>query len=92
MIIEVLDKHYGGLTTLKNVIDWCGTMDKTNADKIFIRFRKKDNDMDRVKQAVLLRIIEKGKTAYVPVMQLFDNYSDEEAEIIGNFKLIMEVF
>ena len=92
MIIEVLDKHYGGLTTLKNVIDWCGTIDKTNADKIFIRFRKKDNDMDRVKQAVLLRIIEKGKTAYVPVMQLFDNYSDEEAEIIGNFKLIMEVF
>ena len=92
MIIEVLDKHYGGLTTLKNVIDWCGTMDKTNADKIFIRFRKKDNDMDRVKQAVLLRIFEKGKIAYVPVMQLFDNYSDEEAEIIGNFKLIMEVF
>ena len=92
MIIEGLDKHYGGLTTLKNVIDWCGTIDKTNADKIFIRFRKKDNDMDRVKQAVLLRIIEKGKTAYVPVMQLFDNYSDEEAEIIGNFKLIMEVF
>ena len=92
MIIEVLDKHYGGLTTLKNVIDWCGTIDKTNADKIFIRFRKNGNDMDRVKQAVLLRIIEKGKTAYVPVMQLFDNYSDEEAEIIGNFKLIMEVF
>lgn len=92
MIIEVLDKHYGGLTTLKNVIDWCGTIDKTNADKIFIRFRKKDNDMDRVKQAVLLRIFEKGKIAYVPVMQLFDNYSDEEAEIIGNFKLIMEVF
>ena len=92
MIIEVLDKHYGGLTTLKNVIDWCGTMDKTNADKIFIRFRKKDNDMDRVKQAVLLRIFEKGKIAYIPVMQLFDNYSDEEAEIIGNFKLIMEVF
>ena len=92
MIIEMLDKHYGGLTTLKNVIDWCGTMDKTNADKIFIRFRKKDNDMDRVKQAVLLRIFEKGKIAYIPVMQLFDNYSDEEAEIIGNFKLIMEVF
>ena len=92
MVIEVLDKHYGGLTTLKNVIDWCGTIDKTNADKIFIRFRKKDNDMDRVKQAVLLRIFEKGKTAYVPVIQLFDNYSDEEAEIIGNFKLIMEVF
>ena len=92
MIIEVLDKHYGGLTTLKNVIDWCGTIDKTNADKIFIRFRKKDNDMDIVKQAVLLRIFEKGKIAYVPVMQLFDNYSDEEAEIIGNFKLIMEVF
>ena len=92
MIIEVLDKHYGGLTTLKNVIDWCGTMDKTNADKIFIRFRKKDNDMDRVKQAVLLRIFEKGKIAYIPVMQLFDNYSDEEVEIIGNFKLIMEVF
>ena len=92
MIIEVLDKHYGGLTTLKNVIDWCGTIDKTNTDKIFIRFRKKDNDMDRVKQAVLLRIFEKGKIAYVPVMQLFDNYSDEEAEIIGNFKLIMEVF
>ena len=92
MIIEVLDKHYGGLTTLKNVIDWCGTIDKTNADKIFIRFRKKDNDMDRVKQAVLLRIFEKGKIAYVPVIQVFDNYSDEEAEIIGNFKLIMEVF
>lgn len=92
MIIEVLDKHYGGLSTLKNVIDWCGTIDKTNADKIFIRFRKKDNDMDRVKQAVLLRIFEKGKIAYVPVIQVFDNYSDEEAEIIGNFKLIMEVF
>ena len=92
MIIEVLDKHYGGLTTLKNVIDWCGTIDKTNADKIFIRFRKTDNDMDRVKQAVLLRIFEKGKIAYVPVIQVFDNYSDEEAEIIGNFKLIMEVF
>ena len=92
MIIEVLGKHHDGLTTLKNVIDWCGTIDKTNADKIFIRFRKKDNDMDRVKQAVLLRIFEKGKIAYVPVMQLFDNYSDEEAEIIGNFKLIMEVF
>ena len=92
MIIEVLDKHYGGLTTLKNVIDWCGTMDKTNADKIFIRFRKKDNDMNRIKNGVLLRIFEQGKTAYVPIMQLFDNYSDEEAEIIGNFKLIMEVF
>ena len=92
MIIEVLDKHYGGLTTLKNVIDWCGTIDKTKADKIFIRFRKKGNDMNRIKNGVLLRIFEKGKIAYVPVMQLFDNYSDEEAEIIGNFKLIMEVF
>ena len=42
MIIEVLDKHYGGLTTLKNVIDWCGTMDKTNADKIYVQTIKND--------------------------------------------------
>lgn len=90
MIIEVLDKHYGGLTTLKNVIDWRGTMDNAYTDKIIIRFRKKDNDMDRVKQAALLRIFDKGNTAYVPVMQVFDSYSDEEAEIIGSFKLIRE--
>ena len=38
MIIEVLDKHYGGLTTLKNVIDWCGTIDKTNADNFKNRY------------------------------------------------------
>ena len=90
MIIEVLDKHYGGLTILKNVIDWRGSINDTNTDKIFIRFRKKGNDMYMVKHAVLLRIFDKGKTAYVPVMQLFDSYSDEEAEIIGSFKLVRE--
>ena len=46
--------------------------------------------MDRIKNGVLLRIFDQGKTAYVPIMQLFDNYSDEEAEIMGSFKLVRE--
>ena len=74
MIIEVLDKHYGGLTTIKEIIDWHG-----------IR-----NDMNRIKNGALLRIFDQGKTAYIPIMQLFDNYSDEEAEIMGSFKLVRE--
>lgn len=91
MIIEVLDKHYGGLTTIKEVITWHGISNtETNDDRILIRFRKKGNDMNRIKNGVLLRIFEKGKTAYVPIMQLFDNYSDEEAEIMGSFKLVRE--
>lgn len=91
MIIEVLDKHYGGLTTIKEVITWHGVCNtETNDDRILIRFRKKGNDMNRIKNGVLLRIFEKGKTAYVPVIQLFDNYSDEEAEIMGAFKLVRE--
>lgn len=91
MIIEVLDKHYGGLTTIKEVITWHGVCNtETNDDRILIRFRKKGNDMDRIKKAVLLRIFDQGKTAYVPVMQLFDKYSDEEAEIMGSFKLVRE--
>ena len=89
MIIEVLDKHYGGLTTIKEVIDWHGICNaETNDDRILIRFRKKDNDMNRIKNGVLLRIFDQGKTAYVPIMQLFDNYSYEEAEIMGAFKLV----
>ena len=87
MIIEVLGKHHDGLTTLKEVIYWCGVC-KDNADMIMIRFRKKGNDMSKIKKGVLLRIFDQGKTAYVPIMQLFDNYSNEEAEIIGYFKLM----
>ena len=91
MIIEVLDKHYGGLTTIKEVITWHGVSNtETNDDRILIRFRKKGNDMNRIKNGVLLRIFDQGKTAYVPIMQLFDNYSDEEAEIMGSFKLVRE--
>ena len=89
MIIEVLDKHYGGLTTIKEVITWHGVSNtETNDDRILIRFRKKGNDMNRIKNGVLLRILDKGDIAYVPIAQLFDNYSDEEAEIIGQFKLV----
>ena len=89
MIIEVLDKHYGGLTTIKEIIDWHGIRNvETNDDRILIRFRKKDNDMNRIKNGALLRIFDQGKTAYVPIAQLFDNYSDEEAEIVGQFKLV----
>ena len=91
MIIEVLDKHYGGLTTIKEVITWHGVCNtETNDDRILIRFRKKGNDMNRIKNGVLLRIFDQGKTAYVPIMQLFDSYSDEEAEIMGSFKLVRE--
>lgn len=91
MIIEALDKHHGGLTTIKEVIAWHGISNtKTNDDRILIRFRKKGNSMDSIKKAVLLRIFDQGKTAYVPVMQLFDKYSDEEAEIMGSFKLVRE--
>ena len=91
MIIEVLDKHYGGLTTIKEVIAWRGISNiETNDDRILIRFRKKGNDMSKIKKGVLLRIFDKGKTAYVPIMQLFDNYSYEEAEIMGAFKLVRE--
>ena len=91
MIIEVLDKHYGGLTTIKEVITWHGVSNtETNDDRILIRFRKKGNDMNMIKNGVLLRIFDQGKTAYVPIMLLFDNYSDEEAEIMGSFKLVRE--
>ena len=91
MIIEVLDKHYGGLTTIKEVITWHGISNtETNDDRILIRFRKKGNDMNRIKKGVLLRIFDQGKTAYVPIMQMFDNDSDEEAEIMGSFKLVRE--
>ena len=90
MIIEVLGKHHDGLTTLNEVIYWCGVC-KDNADMIMIRFRKKGNDMSRIKNGALLRIFDQGKTAYVPIKQLFDNYSDEEAEIIGYFKLMEEI-
>ena len=91
MIIEVLDKHYGGLTTIKEVITLHGVCNtETNDDRILIRFRKKGNDMNRIKNGVLLRIFDQGKTAYVPIMQLFDNYPDEEAEIMGSFKLVRE--
>ena len=91
MIIEVLDKYYGGLTTIKEVITWHGVCNtETNDDRILIRFRKKGNDINRIKNGVLLRIFDQGKTAYVPIMQLFNNYSDEEAEIMGSFKLVRE--
>ena len=91
MIIEVLDKHYGGLTTLKEIIEWYGIRaEKNNTNKIVIRFRKKDNDMYKIKNAVMLRIFDKGKVAYIPIMQIFDKYSDDEAEIIGNFELVRE--
>lgn len=91
MIIEVLDKHYGGLTTIKEVITWHGVCNtETNDDRILIRFRKKGNDMNGIKNGALLRIFDQGKTAYIPIMQLFDNYSDEEAEIMGSFKLVRE--
>ena len=91
MIIEVLDKHYGGLTTIKEVITWHGICNtETNDDRILIRFRKKDNDMNRIKNGALLRIFDQGKTAYIPIMQLFDKYSDDEAEIMGAFKLVRE--
>ena len=91
MIIEVLDKYLCRFTTLNDIIDWHGTFeDSNNTDKILIRFRKKGNDMNRIKNGVLLRIFDQGKTAYVPIMQLFDNYSDEEAEIMGAFKLVRE--
>ena len=89
MIIQVLDKHYGGLTTIKEIIEWHGICNvKTNEDRRLIRFRKKGNDMDKIREAKLLRILDKGDIAYVPIAQLFDNYSDEEAEIIGQFKLV----
>lgn len=91
MIIEALDKHYGGLTTIKEVIAWHGISNtETNDDRILIRFRKKGNDMRKIKNAVLLRIFDHGKLAYIPIMQLFDNYSYEEAEIMGLFKLVRE--
>ena len=85
MIIEVLDKHYSGLTTIKEIID-CHRISntETNDYRILIRFRKKDNDMHSIEKAVLLRIFDQGKTTYVPVIQLFDNYSYEEAEIMGS--------
>ena len=44
--------------------------------------------MDKIREAKLLRILDKGDIAYVPIAQLFDNYSDEEAEIVGQFKLV----
>ena len=91
MIIEVLDKYFCRCTTLNDIIDWHGTFeDSNNTDKILIRFRKKGNDMNRIKNGALLRIFDQGKTAYVPIMQLCDNYSDEEAEIMGSFKLVRE--
>ena len=91
MTIEVLDKYYNVLTILNDIIDWHGISNtETNDDRILIRFRKKGNNMDSIKKAVLLRIFDQGKTAYVPIMQLFDNYSYEEAEIMGSFKLVRE--
>ena len=90
MVIEVLGKHHDGLTTLKEVIYWCGVC-KDNSDMIMIRFRKKGNDMSRIRNGVLLRIFDKGVTAYIPIKQIFDNYSNEEAEIIGYFKLMEEI-
>ena len=91
MTIEVLDKYYNVLTILNDIIDWHGISNKeTNDDRILIRFRKKGNDMRKIKNAVLLRIFDHGKLAYIPVMQLFDNYSYEEAEIMGLFKLVRE--
>lgn len=91
MTIEVLDKYYNVLTILNDIIDWHGISNKeTNDDRILIRFRKKGNDMRKIKNAVLLRIFDHGKLAYIPIMQLFDNYSYEEAEIMGSFKLVRE--
>ena len=91
MTIEVLDKYYNVLTILNDIIDWHGISNtETNDDRILIRFRKKGNDMRKIKNAVLLRIFDHGKLAYVPIMQLFDNYSYEEAEIMGSFKLVRE--
>ena len=91
MTIEVLDKYYNVLTILNDIIDWHGISNKeTNDDRILIRFRKKGNDMRKIKNAVLLRIFDHGKLAYVPIMQLFDNYSYEEAEIMGSFNLVRE--
>ena len=89
MIIEVLDKYLCRFTTLNDIIDWYGTFeDLNNTNKILIRFRKKGNDMNKIREAAILRILDKGDIAYVPIMQLFDNYSDEEAEIVGQFKLV----
>ena len=89
MTIEVLDKYYNVLTILNDIIDWHGICNaETNNDMILIRFRKKGNDMRKIKNAVLLRIFDHGKLAYIPVTQLFDNYSSEEAEIMGLFKLV----
>lgn len=91
MTIEVLDKYYNVITILNDIIDWHGISNKeTNDDRILIRFRKKGNDMRKIKNAVLLRIFDHGKLAYIPIMQLFDNYSYEEAEIMGSFKLVRE--
>ncbi len=91
MTIEVLDKYYNVLTILNDIIDWHGISNtETNDDRILIRFRKKGNDMRKIKNAVLLRIFDHGKLAYIPIMQLFDNYSYEEAEIMGSFKLVRE--
>lgn len=91
MTIEVLDKYYNVITILNDIIDWHGISNtETNDDRILIRFRKKGNDMRKIKNAVLLRIFDHGKLAYVPIMQLFDNYSYEEAEIMGSFKLVRE--
>ena len=91
MIIEVLDKYLCRFTTLNDIIDWYGIRNvETNDDRILIRFRKKGNDMNGIKNGALLRIFDQGKTAYVPIMQLFDNYSYEEAEIMGAFKLVRE--
>lgn len=91
MTIEVLDKYYNVLTILNDIIDWHGISNtETNDDRILIRFRKKGNDMRKIKNAVLLRIFDHGKLAYIPIMQLFDNYSYEEAEIMGLFKLVRE--
>ena len=91
MTIEVLDKYYNVITILNDIIDWHGISNtETNDDRILIRFRKKGNDMRKIKNAVLLRIFDHGKLAYIPIMQLFDNYSYEEAEIMGLFKLVRE--
>lgn len=89
MTIEVLDKYYNVSTILNDIIDWRGICNaETNDDRISIRFRKKGNDMRKIKNAVILRIFVHGKLAYIPIMQLFDNYSYEEAEIMGRFKLV----
>ena len=91
MIIEVLDKHYGGLKSKKETTDEQGKHNvETNDDRILKKKKKKGNDMNRIKNGALLRIFDQGKTAYVPIMQLFDKYSDDEAEIMGSFKLVRE--